>query len=98
MKITYKNKTLQKVCTDYSAAIREYGEENAQKIHMRIDEISATPNVETMIQYHIGRCHKLKGNRSNQYAVDLAHPYRMVFTVNGTTIQIAKIIEIVDYH
>lgn len=29
-----------------------------------------------MIACHIGRCHTLKGNRKNQYAVDRVHPYR----------------------
>lgn len=32
--------------------------------------------MEMMIACHIGRCHTLKGNRKNQYAVDLVHPYR----------------------
>ena len=50
----------------------------AEKIHMRIDQISAALSVEMMIQYRIGRCHPLKGNRKNQYAVDLVHPYRLI--------------------
>lgn len=29
-----------------------------------------------MIACHIGRCHTLKGNRKDQYAVDRVHPYR----------------------
>ena len=51
-----------------------------------------------MIENHIGRCHRLQGNRSGQYAVDLEHPYRLIFSVNGEQIQIAKIEEIADYH
>lgn len=31
--------------------------------------------MEMMIACHIGRCHTLKGNRKNQYAVDRVHPY-----------------------
>lgn len=38
------------------------------------------------------------GSRQNQYAVDLVHPYRLVFEKQGELIQIANIIEIVDYH
>ena len=79
--VTYKTKSLEKICTDVSKAIRKYGEEIAQKIYQRI-----------------GRCHRLEGNRSGQYSVDLAQPYRLIFTVKGEEIQIAKIIEIVDYH
>ena len=36
-----------------------------------------------MIACHIGRCHTLKGNRKNQYAVDLVHPYRWVLLRMG---------------
>lgn len=67
-------------------------------IWQRIDEIAAAPNVEMMVQFKIGRCHPLKGDRKNQYAVDLVHPYRLVFEKKGNEIQIAFISEIVDYH
>ena len=70
----------------------------ADKIHQRIDEICAVDTVEIMIQFHIGRCHTLKQNRKGQYAVDLVHTYRLVFEKIGNEIQIANILEIVDYH
>ena len=98
MDITYKNRKIEKVCTDAKAAERTYGREMADKIHQRIDEIDAADTVEMMIQCHIGRCHPLINNRKGQYAVDLVHPYRLVFEKQGTEIQIAHIMEIVDYH
>ena len=70
----------------------------AEKIDMRIGEISAADTVEMMIQFRIGRCHPLSQNRKGQYAMDLVHPYRLVFEKNGNEIQIANILEIVDYH
>ncbi|MCC8067737.1 MAG: type II toxin-antitoxin system RelE/ParE family toxin [Clostridiales bacterium] len=98
MHITYKNKKLEKICTNAKTAEKIYGKLMAEKIHQRIDEISASSNVEMMIQFHIGRCHMLKQNRKGQYAVDLIHPYRLIFEKNGEEIQIANILEIVDYH
>lgn len=98
MIITYKNKSIEKVCTNAHAAEKKHGALMAEKIHQRIDEIAAADTVEMMIQFHIGRCHLLKGDRSGQYAVDLIQPYRLVFEKNGDEIQIAKIMEIVDYH
>lgn len=98
MDITYKNNKIKKVCTDAKAAERTYGQEMADKIHQRIDEIGAADTVEMMIQFHIGRCHPLKQNRKGQYAVDLVHPYRLVFEKHDDEIQIANILEIVDYH
>ena len=98
MDITYKNNKIRKVCTDAKTAERIYRREMADKIHQRIDEINAADTVEMMIQFHIGRCHPLTQNRKGQYAVDLVHPYRLVFEKNGDEIQIANILEIVDYH
>lgn len=69
-----------------------------EKIQQRIVQIIAADNVEELIQYGIGRCHPLHQNRKNQYAMDLVHPMRLVFEKIGDEIQIAKIIEITDYH
>lgn len=98
MQIKYKTKGLEKICTNVAEAEKKYGRDMAVKIHLRIDQLMAIDTVELMIQYKIGRCHKLKGNRKNQYALDLVHPYRLVFIKEGNDIQIANIIEIVDYH
>ncbi len=98
MIITFKNKRIEKICKNANAAERIYGREMAYKIQQRMEEIDAADTVEMMIQFHIGRCHPLKLNRKGQYAVDLIHPYRLVFEKNGDEIQIANILEIVDYH
>ena len=37
-------------------------------------------------------------DRKGQYAMDLVHPYRLVFEKTGDKIQIANVMEIVDYH
>lgn len=98
MEITYKDDKIKKVCIDARAADKKYGKEMSKKIHMRIDQITAADTVEEMIMYNIGRCHALINNRKGQYAVDLVHPYRLVFEKHGSKIQIANIMEIVDYH
>ena len=98
MEIEYQNRSIEKVCTNASVAEKKYGSEMAEKIQMRIDQINASPSIEYLIQYHIGRCHPLHHNRKNQFAMDLVHPMRLVFEKQGTDIQIACIMDIVDYH
>lgn len=98
MEVTYKSQKLEKCCTDARVAEKTYGREMAAKIHQRIDEISAADNVEMLVQNRLGRCHALTQNRKGQYAMDLVHPYRLVFEKKGNEIQIANILEIVDYH
>ena len=88
MEITYKTRKIEKVCTIASEAEKKYGSEMAEKIHQRIDEIDASDTVEEIVQFHIGRCHPM----------DLVHPYRLVFEKIGNEIQIANVMEIVDYH
>lgn len=98
MEIEYQNRSIGRVCTNASVAEKKYGLEMAEKIQMRIDQISAAPSIEYLIQYHIGRCHPLRHDRKNQFAMDLVQPMRLVFEKRGSDIQIACILEIVDYH
>lgn len=98
MQVNYKNRQIEKICTNASAATKKYGKRTAGLIHQRVDEIYAADSVEMLVQYRIGRCHQLVGDRKGQYAMDLEHPLRLMFEVNGDGIQIAEIQEIVDYH
>lgn len=98
MTIAYKNSGIEMVCTVASRAEKKYGFTMAQKIQQRLDQISAAASVEELVQYRVGRCHALTGNRKGQYAMDLVHPMRLVFKKEGDTVQIAVIQEIVDYH
>ena len=98
MEVTFKNKKLEKICTDVKTATKKYNEKMAEIITQRIFELRASETIEDLLKDNIGRCHSLKGDRKGQYAMDLIHPQRLVFTVHKKQIQIAKIIEIVDYH
>lgn len=98
LQIEYKSKRIEKICTDASTAGKKYGIEMAAKIQQRIGEINAAETVEQMIQFGVGRCHPLHQNRKGQYAVHLVQPMRLVFEKKGKEIQIANIIEVIDYH
>ena len=41
LEIEYKNKHIEKICTDAAAARAKYGEQMAAKIHMRVDNLRA---------------------------------------------------------
>lgn len=97
-KTTYKNKRIAKVCTCFEEAMKQYNRDMAIKIHHRVDQIIVADTVELMIEHRIGRCHPLTGNRKGQYALDLVHPFRLIFEKHGKQIQIAHIVEITDYH
>lgn len=98
LEIEYKSKKLAAICTNYTSAKREYGERMAIIIHQRIDELRSANSINMLIQFSIGRCHKLQGNRKNEYAMDLIHPYRLIFEHKNNDIQLVKIVNIEDYH
>jgi len=98
MQVEYKNTKLEKICTNAYDAEKKYGREMAVKIRMRIRQLESAVSVEELIHSGMGRCHLLKGDRKEQYAIDLTHPYRLIFMKKGSEIQIARIMEIVDYH
>jgi proteic killer suppression protein len=98
LKITYKNKKLERTCNDYAFAKKIHGEEMAILIHRRIDQITAADSVEMLVQGRIGRCHELKGNRKEEYAVVLKQPFRLVFKKVMDEEGVVQVIEIIDYH
>lgn len=100
MDITYKSRKLEKICEDKKVSVKSYGIDMANKIKFRINEIRASDSVEEMIQYQIGRCHALVGDRFGEYAVDLVQPFRLIFIKDDDTkqIKVVKIMEIIDYH
>ena len=70
----------------------------ADLIHQRVDELKAASSVEMLIQYSIGRCHPLEGDRKGEFAMDLVYPYRLVFEHSKKEICFVRIINIEDYH
>ena len=98
LEIKYKSNNLERVCTNYSMARRKYGERMAKLIHQRVDELQYADSIEMLVQFSIGRCHSLEGDRTGEYAMDLVHPYRLIFEKNKTDIHVVRINNIEDYH
>lgn len=98
MYIIYKNKQIEKICTDQQEAQKKHGLEIAVKLFQRINEIKASNSLEDMVKNNIGGCHKLLGKRNGQYAFILKQPFRLIVEKVENEIIIVKIIEIIDYH
>jgi len=109
MKIKFKTKKLRKILNDSVLIKRKYGK-NREKIMIRLSQIKASFNLEELMTLP-GRYHKLKGDKKNQFACDLKHPYRLVFSPNDEPLpldnkgnliysEVTNIIinEIGDYH
>lgn len=90
---------------------REYGQVRARILQRRLDDLRAATVLEDMRPPLPGRCHELTGNREGELAIDLDHPYRLVFCVADNPVPLKEdggldwksvtaiqITEITDYH
>lgn len=104
MKLQYKTKKLEKECDDYRKAQSKYGDRCAKLLHQRVKQLKASFSLDEMVEFRIGRCHKLTGNLKGKYALDLEHPYRLIVEpINDdcgevTGVKIVKLLEVKDYH
>jgi len=99
MIVLFKSKKLEANCSSIEKAKKAYGSIRAAKIFQRIQEIKSASSIEFLVVHKIGRCHALTQNRVGQYAMDLGHPYRLIFeAVIADNNEAVCVIEIVDYH
>lgn len=98
MRVYYRTNKLEKQCTDASQARKAYGRDIAEKLQMRIDQIIAAESIEELVQFRIGDCHPLTGERKGQFAMSLAQPHRLIIINIREDHNAAEIISIEDYH
>ena len=111
MTITFKKEKTQKIFNSEKLLRKEYGKENAKIINRRMAILKASVCLDDVPKGKPDRCHPLHGDRSGQFAVDLKHPFRLIFEPdhdpvprkeNGeadlTKIISIKIIGVEDYH
>ena len=78
MEITFSSAKLQKTLNTQGLLIKTHGPDRAKRIRRRLDDIAAA-NCLQDIRLLPGRCHELTGDRAGQLALDLDHPYRLIF-------------------
>lgn len=79
MKILFQDRTLEKAYNNQSLLSRKYGPIRAKLLRRRLDDLEDAENLEVLRSLPQTRCHELKGNRAGTLAVDLDHPYRLIF-------------------
>ena len=82
MDIIFKSKVLEKIFNSEKELLKNYGKENSRKIMRRMTVLSAARNLFEVPHTPPDRRHQLVGTRKDQFAVDLHHPARLIFTPN----------------
>ena len=105
------HRRLRKNFNSAGALKRAYGERMAKAITDRIEFLQEAQNLALALTSLPGRMHPLRDDRNGQYAVDLVHPYRLVFEPDHTSLPRTEdgvvdagqvtaivIVEVVNYH
>ena len=111
MEINFKTRKLEKTFNSQEKLVRNFGSENARIIMRRMTVLAAAPCLADVSHQRPERRHALEGNRKGQYAVDLKHPYRLIFkpdhdpvplsedgAVDLYMVRVITILEVEDYH
>jgi proteic killer suppression protein len=90
MNIRFATTKLQKTLCTGKELVRQYGDKNAKKIQNRLAVLRNTPTLAQMPSTPPYRCHPLKGEYNGCFAVDIIHPFRIIFRPAHTPVPIKK--------
>jgi len=109
--IAFRNKILKKAFNSQKELKKQFGSEKARLIMRRMAVLRASPVLAEVPHKKPERRHELSGKRSGQFAVDLKHPFRLIFKpdheplprkddggLDLTQITAIKILGVEDYH
>lgn len=77
MKLSYRNRKLEKSVDSLSAIAANYGT-RAKLVNQRKNDLESSPTLETMRTLG-GHCHELTGNLKGKLAVDISGNHRIIF-------------------
>lgn len=110
MEIAFETKKLAKILNSEKEIVRTFGAENGRKIMRRLLVLHNAPTLADVPATKPERCHQLKQNLDELFAVYIEHPQRLIFKIAGAIprkpdggIELGKVMSIVihsieDYH
>jgi proteic killer suppression protein len=84
--IDFSSSKLRRIFNSHQELLKEYGKKTSKKIRVRMAVLISARNLAEVPKKLPDRCHRLKGKRSGQYAVDLNQPFRLVCIPVGKTV------------
>jgi len=107
--VTFTTARLQKVMSTQKQMRKQFGDDVARRVQGRLSQLEAADSLEDL-RHLPGRCHELTGDRAGHLAIDLKHPYRLIFApaepiplkedggLDRSGVTSIVISEVVDYH
>ena len=79
-------------------AVKAFGAEVARKYIQRINIIKSTANIKTLCSLPGLRCHPLKGDKKDYWAINLTGYYRLIFSLTGEKLEIVRIERVTKHY
>ena len=79
MRIFFKTKKLQKICSEAKESSKQLGAKRGLKLQQRMMELQSAATLADISRLPPARCHELTNNRKGQLSADLEHPFRLIF-------------------
>lgn len=98
MIVNFRTRKLEKCFLQSKQAHREFGDQVGRKYIHRIDIVKSINSLDELKRLPGLRCHPLNGDRAGQYAMNLTGFYRLIFTVEGDTLNVAMIEEVSKHY
>ncbi len=110
VEVLFPTDKLKRLFSNHRSLQRRWGDIGATKIALRLQQLAAADTLEDLRQLP-GRCHELASERQGQLAIDLHHPFRLVFRptddppplkgdggLDWSAVNSVTVDEVVDYH
>ncbi len=110
MDIAFQTRKLQKIFNSKKNLKREYGDRMTRTITLRLAVLKNARTLAEVPTTRPERRHQLVGRQKEQYALDLVHPYRLIFRpahetpytddggVDTNRVTAIVILGVIDYH
>ena len=98
MEVTFRTRKLEKEYREHTKSVKAYGPEVARKYIQRINIIKQVRGIDELMNLPALGCHPLTGRRHGQYAVKLTGFCRLIFTLRGDALEIARIEEVSKHY
>jgi proteic killer suppression protein len=63
---------------------------NAKRVAQRMEDITASPNLQVLCSIAPANCHPLSGDRDEQWAVDISANHRLIFVIDQDPIPLTN--------
>lgn len=98
MEVRFRTRKLEREYVESKYAVRAYGKAVASRYIERINIIKSATDIEQLENTPAIDCHSLKGDRKGEWSVKLAGRLRLIFTLEGEALEIARIKEVSKHY